>query len=473
MAVQTDACGAMAQDGVPDPVLDYGAGDAGRVPRLCGGDILAPAFAMTIGAWITAYILRTPLIQDQLDGRWTIGLMLTVVFFVGIFAGRYSKKGAWGAALAGCLSGLLDLLILGSLLHDESSGSIVPAAGIYILGSVLTNGLAAGLGGLIGACFPSQNRDDLRWTAVFAAILAAATLPLITAGGLVTAFHAGLAVPDWPRSYGYNMFLFPLSRMQEVKGNFLEHAHRLMGALVGFTILTVAVYYTVAEWPGWRNLFESRRSRRIWFAWSLFVAVGIQGALGGTRVTERSILLAMIHGVFAQIVFASMVLLAVVSTRRFDELPQKTAATARHDRTLTAVFLLALLAQIMLGALVRHINAMVLVHVSMAAIVALLALTAGFRAVTLQAEKPLRRAGLAVLILVGVQLLLGIIALALRPAPGDQPTALAALLTTAHQANGALLLAATATLTLWTWRLMLPAGEVVAEGMGRVWAEPA
>ena len=295
-------------------VLDYGVAELNWGPKLRGGDVLAPAFAMTVGAWITAYILRTPLIQDQLDGRWAVGLMLSVVFLVGIWTGRNSKKGAWGAALAGCLSGLLDLLILGSLLHDETAGrggSIVPAMGIYVAGSVVTNGVAAGLGGLLGSLFPSKKRGEIRWTAVFAVVLAAATLPLITAGGLVTAFHAGLAVPDWPKSYGYNMFLFPLSRMQAVKGNFLEHAHRLMGFLVGLTIMTVAGYFTVAEWKGLRGLFDVRRSWRVWLAWAVFVAVCIQGSRFGRHASdgEKCEALAVTHGAFAQVVFATMVIL--------------------------------------------------------------------------------------------------------------------------------------------------------------------
>ncbi|RME92317.1 MAG: cytochrome oxidase biogenesis protein CtaA, partial [Verrucomicrobia bacterium] len=60
---------------------------------------------------------------------------------------------------------------------------------------------------------------------VFAWGTAAATLVLICFGGLVTSHGAGLAVPDWPNTYGYNMFLFPVSRW--VGGIFYEHTHRL------------------------------------------------------------------------------------------------------------------------------------------------------------------------------------------------------------------------------------------------------
>ena len=141
-------------------------------------------------------------------------------------------------------------------------------------------------------------------------------------------------------------------------------------------------------------------------------------------------------------------------------LPRRAVTTGGHDRVLTAWLLGLMLLQIALGALVRHYNAMVLVHVSLAAVVSLVwQLTAGFPwAVTLNAKSPIKWAGMAVLVIIGVQLVLGdvLLHLAWRPAEGDMPTAGAALLTTAHQANGALLLAATATLMLWTWRLYLP-----------------
>src|SRR5918997_2893124 len=67
---------------------------------------------------------------------------------------------------------------------------------------------------------------------VLALLTTAATFPLIWMGGLVTSHGAGMSVPDWPNSYGYNMFLFPPS--QWVGGIWYEHVHRLMGTVVGF-----------------------------------------------------------------------------------------------------------------------------------------------------------------------------------------------------------------------------------------------
>src|SRR5256885_6731333 len=64
-----------------------------------------------------------------------------------------------------------------------------------------------------------------------AIVTAAATLVLILFGGLVTNTGAALAVPDWPTTFGYNMFLYPWSEM--IGGIFYEHSHRLIGSVVG------------------------------------------------------------------------------------------------------------------------------------------------------------------------------------------------------------------------------------------------
>ena len=77
------------------------------------------------------------------------------------------------------------------------------------------------------------------WPHRLAVILAGATFPLLFIGGLVTSKGAGLAVPDWPTTFGYNMFLYPWS---EMVGNILyEHSHRLVAACVGLLTIALAV----------------------------------------------------------------------------------------------------------------------------------------------------------------------------------------------------------------------------------------
>ncbi len=90
---------------------------------------------------------------------------------------------------------------------------------------------------------------------------------------MVTSKDAGLTVPDWPNSYGYNMFAFPVSRW--VGGMFFEHTHRLLASVVGLLTVGMAVWFARAE-------------PRRWVRSLGYVAVGaviLQGVLGGLRVT--------------------------------------------------------------------------------------------------------------------------------------------------------------------------------------------
>ncbi len=63
---------------------------------------------------------------------------------------------------------------------------------------------------------------------------------LVGLGGLVTSHGAGMAVPDWPNTYGYNMFFFPVS--QWVGGIFYEHTHRLVASGVGLLTVVLALW---------------------------------------------------------------------------------------------------------------------------------------------------------------------------------------------------------------------------------------
>src|ERR1700745_2758217 len=78
------------------------------------------------------------------------------------------------------------------------------------------------------------------WLNRFAWLTAVATLLLICSGGMVTSKGVGLAVPDWPTTFGYNMFLFPVSK--RVGGAFFEHTHRLIASTVGFLTIILALW---------------------------------------------------------------------------------------------------------------------------------------------------------------------------------------------------------------------------------------
>ena len=80
-----------------------------------------------------------------------------------------------------------------------------------------------------------MEREPSRWLNRFVWFVAAVTLLLICSGGMVTSKGVGLAVPDWPTTFGYNMFLFPVSRW--VGGILFEHTHRLLASTVGMLTL--------------------------------------------------------------------------------------------------------------------------------------------------------------------------------------------------------------------------------------------
>src|SRR5512141_1068025 len=86
----------------------------------------------------------------------------------------------------------------------------------------------------------ATNQFTSSWLHRFAVFTAAAVFVLVGAGGLVTSHGAGMAVPDWPNTYGYNMFFFPVS--QWVGGIFYEHTHRLLASGVGLLTVVLALW---------------------------------------------------------------------------------------------------------------------------------------------------------------------------------------------------------------------------------------
>ena len=112
----------------------------------------------------------------------------------------------------------------------------------------------------------------MKWLHRYALLVVCATVLLIAAGGMVTSTGSGLAVPDWPNTYGSFMFSFPLEKM--VGGIFYEHGHRLIATTVGLLTIGVVIWL-------WR--VEPRRwVRRLGFV--ALAAVVLQGVLGGITV---------------------------------------------------------------------------------------------------------------------------------------------------------------------------------------------
>jgi cytochrome c oxidase assembly protein subunit 15 len=175
----------------------------------------------------------------------------------------------------------------------------------------------------------------------FTRLLAAATLFLILAGALVTSTGSGLSVPDWPTSYGYNMFTFPLHLM--VGGIMFEHGHRLVASTVGLLTIVLAVWL-------WR------RDDRRWLRWMGIAALGVvivQGVLGG--VTVLYLLpdaISIGHAGLAQIFFCMMIAISVFSSRSW--LSGEPVVDDGTLRWLSAVTVAAVYVQILLGATMRH-----------------------------------------------------------------------------------------------------------------------
>lgn len=185
------------------------------------------------------------------------------------------------------------------------------------------------------------------WIHRFAVATVLAVLGLIGIGGLVTSKGAGMAVPDWPTTYGYNMFLFPISQWQG--GIFYEHSHRLVASVVG--LLTVVL--AVALWMG-----DSRRWVR-WFGLGAVLLVVMQGLLGGLRVTLYKDQIGIIHAALAQIFLCSVVVISIVTSRwwhRFEfSVSESRAAVAL--RPWFIVTTIAIFVQLLLGATMRHEHA--------------------------------------------------------------------------------------------------------------------
>src|SRR4051794_36622056 len=94
------------------------------------------------------------------------------------------------------------------------------------------------------------------WLNRTAVVTTVATALLIFMGGLVTSHGAGMSVPDWPNSYGYNMWLFPPTLWWNNGGIFYEHSHRLMATLVGLLaiVMTLLAYPEPIEWVTRRRI---------------------------------------------------------------------------------------------------------------------------------------------------------------------------------------------------------------------------
>lgn len=255
------------------------------------------------------------------------------------------------------------------------------------------------------------------WLHRFALLTAVATLGLVAMGGLVTSHGVGMAVPDWPTSYGYNMFALPISTWL-TGGVFHEHTHRLWASAVGVLVVALTRWLggSAARWPlvvigvceivAGQLMFRAGTqlhgaghflsgigsvvllSGIVWFrhrpcpaplpllGWLAFALVQIQGLLGGLRVVLDSHIFAdvrlgtvfgVLHGCLAQMFLVLLAIIALQTSSWWQKIsglasvPRRRQDTHKeipqNGDTIQRIFLAATLLvflQLILGALMRH-----------------------------------------------------------------------------------------------------------------------
>lgn len=308
----------------------------------------------------------------------------------------------------------------------------------------------------------------MRWLHRFAWFLAASTLLLIAAGGMVTSTDSGLSVPDWPNTYGHFMFSYPLKNM--VGGILYEHGHRMIASTVGFLTIILAVWIWKVDPRRWM-----RRLGVIALA-----AVIVQGVLGGITVLYfLPAPVSVAHAGLAEIFFCLTVAIAVFTSPRWLS-PGVPPVADRTLRALTFATTALIFVQILLGATMRHTGAGMAIpdfplafgrlvphvwnqgvaihyaHRVGAVLVALaIAAIAGHVFHHHRGRRELTRPAALLLGLVAVQITLGAYVIL----SGRQP-----VINTAHVANGALVLVTSLVLALNSSRLNIPGSVRVSTG---------
>lgn len=273
-----------------------------------------------------------------------------------------------------------------------------------------------------------------------------------------------MAVPDWPSTYGYNLFLYPWQTWLFGPWDlFVEHGHRLLAATVG--LLTILLL--VALWRG---------DSRWWMRWLGVVALAgvvLQGLLGGMRVLMDQRLLARVHGCLGPAFFAYLVGMTLATSPRWrSALPAVAVPGARRFQWLAATTTALVYLQIVVGAHLRHqslsaspatFQVLVIFHLALALAIVIHGLMLTWRAARLPAElSAVSRPTIVLAMLIVAQLVLGAStwienygwpagAESYAIAAGHTVWAqsqLQALVTTAHVALGSLILAASVTVTL-------------------------
>lgn len=316
-----------------------------------------------------------------------------------------------------------------------------------------------------------------RWPHRIAVLLVCVTFPLIWVGGLVTSYDAGMAVPDWPSTYGYNLFAYPWTTWFFGPWDlFIEHGHRLLGAAAGLVCIALVLATFVSDTRGWVKAFSL----------ATLAMVITQGALGGMRVLLDARQVAMLHGITGPVFFAMATAMAVFTSSPWRQ-PRSVASDAvvqgrgiKGAERLHRLGLLTVLfayIQLVLGAQLRHVpvdaspnqfSVALLFHLGMAFVLAVHVTLLAVRVYRLPSPIPtLRRPATVLVLLLLVQLGLGSATWVLKYAwpawmtgfgfaashVNQADSWLAAVTVTAHVAMGSLILVTSLVILLRSLRL--------------------
>ncbi|MBL0869489.1 MAG: COX15/CtaA family protein [Phycisphaerales bacterium] len=468
------------------------------------GPMLAVALATVVTMWTAWVLTHVPLwgwtASPEITGPVLISIM-AVALTLGLSRVPASKGLVVGLG-AGVITSAINLLALGSMLTEPTGSAstltsaapgaegLKPNAALMAGGFLALGAVVGAVAGLVGSAIARKRSTKVYapsvWLGRIALIASLSIIPMLTLGGMVTSTASGLAVPDWPGTYGANMFLYPISLMAQDARVFLEHSHRLYGAMLGVITILMTLYTFVAT----KNKPDAKGIRLM--ACTVLGLVIIQGIMGGIRVrygfndgSKAGQYFAFLHGVLAQFYFAASVLMSTWALSRSrqergivggvaptsDEVPMKALKTLR---TLMMVLVGAVVIQLLFGALYRHTRAPhpLWSHVGFSIVVVVMAM-AGGALLTKNAgsSRGFMRVGKSLFHTVGLQFVLGWVAFFLidwtknkveipkaqeivanQVADLSRGDAVSGLVRTIHQVNGAVLLALAVLGLALVWR---------------------
>lgn len=439
---------------------------------------ITAGFVAAVAMWCVAFVTHLP--EVGLPTQITAGLLLlaqlTACAAIARLAGRKLAipTGLLGGFVAFLANGLLLAAVLGEGADqtDIAGGVNLREDWLLMLGGFFGASLTVGLlGGVFGRAMARADLPEPTphlWLGRFAIVAAVSVFPLLLVGGLVTSSASGMAVPDWPTTYGANMFLFPYAFMASDSRIFLEHTHRLFGTLVGLTMIVLTVWVLIADPRRWAKLA----------AVGLLLLVIVQGLLGGVRVKENLEVLGAAHGVLGQVFFMLVVAQAAWMSPLWRSIDRSSLEFSRKFKAFSTGFVHAAVFQLITGAAYRQLkgvedaqlisHAALGLHVLFSFVVVAMAFMAAAAAMSVPGETDPRRrllglSGKALMAVIVLQFALGwavLVVVMSGEAPTRSPTAeqLAttppvplheAVLPTIHQANGAIALALGAFIYAW------------------------